>query len=47
MEKTQENIAIFWDVENVTPSTDSNFVQGLLEYVNETGKLTLATAFAD
>ena len=47
MENKQDNIAIFWDVENVTPSTDSNFVQGLLEYVNETGKLTLATAFAD
>ena len=47
MEKTQDNIAIFWDVENVTPSTDSNFVQGLLEYVNDIGKLTLATAFAD
>ncbi len=47
MENKQENIAIFWDVENVTPSTDSNFVQGLFEYVNEIGKLTLATAFAD
>ncbi len=47
MENKYDNIAIFWDVENVTPSTDSNFVHGLLEYVNEIGRLTLATAFAD
>lgn len=47
MEKKLDNIAILWDVENVTPSTDSNFVHGLLDFVNESGKLTLATAFAD
>ncbi|MGL1890597.1 MAG: NYN domain-containing protein [Spirochaetaceae bacterium] len=47
MKEKLDNIAIFWDVENVTPSTDSDFVHGLLDYVSEMGKLTLATAFAD
>jgi len=44
-----DNIAIFWDVENVTPSTDSDFVNGLLEYVSDElkGKLSVATAFGD
>ncbi|TFG61013.1 MAG: NYN domain-containing protein [Spirochaetales bacterium] len=42
-----DNIAIFWDVENVTPSTDSYFVNVLLDYVSEMGKLSIATAFGD
>ena len=41
------SIAILWDIENVTPSTDSLFVRGLLDYAAELGRLSIARAYGD
>jgi uncharacterized protein (TIGR00288 family) len=41
------NIAILWDVENVTPRYDTMFISGLLEYANEKGKISVSTAYGD
>lgn len=43
----KESIAILWDIENVTPSSDSLFVNGLIEYANEIGRVSVATAYGD
>ncbi len=43
----KESIAILWDIENVTPRSDSLFVNGLIEYANEKGKLSIAVAYGD
>ncbi len=43
----KESIAILWDIENVTPRSDSLFVTGLIEYANEIGKVSVATAYGD
>ena len=43
----KESIAILWDIENVTPRSDSLFVNGLIEYANEIGKVSVATAYGD
>ena len=43
----KESIAILWDIENVTPRSDSLFVNGLIEYANEHGKVSVATAYGD
>jgi uncharacterized protein (TIGR00288 family) len=43
----RENIAILWDVENVTPRYDTMFVTGLLEYASEKGKISVSTAYGD
>ena len=42
-----DNVAILWDVENVTPSADSLFIEGFLEYAEQFGRITVAKAFAD
>jgi uncharacterized LabA/DUF88 family protein len=48
-EASMENvsIAILWDIENVTPSTDSLFVRGLLDFAAELGRISIARAYGD
>jgi len=41
------NLAILWDVENVTPSADSFFVEGLLEYARHIGNISSAVAIGN
>jgi hypothetical protein len=42
-----DSVAILWDIENVTPSTDTLFVNGLLDYADGLGRVSIATAYAD
>ncbi len=42
-----DSVAILWDIENVTPSTDKLFVSGLLDYADGLGRVSIATAYAD
>lgn len=42
-----ENVAILWDIENVTPSSNSQFVDGLIEFTEELGKLTVCRVYGD
>ena len=41
------NVAILWDVENVTPDAKSLFVEGLMEYTSKFGRISISKAFAD
>ncbi len=42
------NVAIFWDVENVKPSTSKNlFIQGLWDYAEGIGRVVSSYAYAD
>jgi len=42
------NVAIFWDVENVKPSSSKNlFIQGLWDYADGLGRVVSAYAYAD
>ena len=41
------NLAVLWDVENVTPSADSLFVEGLLEYARQIGNIASAVAIGN
>ena len=42
------NVAIFWDVENVKPSSSKNlFIQGLWDYAEGLGRVVSAHAYAD
>ena len=43
----KESIAILWDIENVTPSSNSLFVTGLLEWAGEAGRISVARAYGD
>lgn len=43
----KESIAILWDIENVTPSSNSMFVAGLIEYASEIGRISVARAYGD
>ena len=45
--KMEESVAILWDIENVTPRSDSLFVNGLMEYAAALGKISIATAYGD
>ncbi|MBN1649621.1 MAG: NYN domain-containing protein [Spirochaetales bacterium] len=40
-------IAAIWDIENVTPSYQNLFVDGLFDYIRRMGHLSLALAIAD
>jgi uncharacterized LabA/DUF88 family protein len=43
-----KNIAILWDIENVTPgSTDNLFVQSLMDYADSLGRVVSSHAYAD
>ena len=41
------NVAIFWDIENVKPSSTTLFVDGLLNYVEELGKMSYSVVVGD
>lgn len=42
------NVAIFWDVENVKPSSSKNlFIQGLWDYAESLGRVVSSYAYAD
>jgi uncharacterized LabA/DUF88 family protein len=42
------NVAIFWDVENVKPSSSKNiFIQGLWDYAEGLGRVVSSHAYAD
>ena len=43
----RDALAIVWDIENVTPSINSTFMKGLLEYANTKGRLSLACVYGD
>jgi uncharacterized protein (TIGR00288 family) len=42
-----ESVAILWDIENVTPSANSQFVDGLLEFTQELGRITVCRVYGD
>jgi len=43
-----KNIAILWDIENVTPPSSNNlFTQGLFDYAESLGRIAVAYAYAD
>ena len=42
-----ENICILWDIENVTPSANSLFIDGLEEYAQSVGRVISARAYSD
>ena len=41
------NIAILWDIENVTPPRGTNYIQLIVDTISEEGKISYATAFGD
>lgn len=41
------NIAILWDIENVTPSVNSLFVDGLLDFAKQIGNISSAIAIGN
>lgn len=41
------NVAILWDIENVTPTKNSLFVDGLLEYAKQIGNISSALAIGN
>jgi uncharacterized protein (TIGR00288 family) len=43
----EDRVAILWDIENVTPSANSQFVDGLTEYAGQLGKLTVCRVYGD
>ncbi len=43
----REALAIVWDIENVTPSINSTFMKGLLEYANAIGRVSTARVYGD
>lgn len=46
-ERAMNNVAIFWDIENVKPSSTTLFVDGLLNYVEELGKMSYSVVVGD
>lgn len=42
-----EGVAILWDIENVTPKIDTVFLDGLIEFVENIGRISNAKAYAD
>jgi len=45
--RSDDGIAVLWDVENVNPGNDISFMEGFKEYLMQYGRLTVAQAFAD
>ncbi|GAB4368319.1 MAG: hypothetical protein Kow009_05100 [Spirochaetales bacterium] len=43
----EDNVAILWDIENVTPRANSQFLEGLKEYTEQLGKLTVCRVYGD
>ena len=43
-----ENVAIFWDIENVTPKSNNTlFIEGMWEYSESIGRVVSSHAYAD
>jgi uncharacterized protein (TIGR00288 family) len=42
-----QNIAILWDVENVTPPSDSRYIDSIIDSISERGNISYAQAFGD
>lgn len=47
MSNLREEVCILWDVENVNPGEKSLFVEGLIDFVSNRGRITIAKAFGD
>ncbi|MCL5072667.1 MAG: NYN domain-containing protein [Actinobacteria bacterium] len=41
------NIAVFWDIENVTPPAYSGYVQSIIDFITKDGKLSYAMSFGN
>ncbi|MHC6203216.1 NYN domain-containing protein [Breznakiellaceae bacterium SP9] len=41
------NVGILWDIENVTPPSDTNYIQAVLDKVSSDGKISYAMAFGN
>lgn len=45
--RSEGDLAVLWDVENVNPGNDASFIEGFSEYLSQFGRLIVAQAFAD
>lgn len=45
--RSEGDIAVLWDVENVNPGNDASFIEGFSEYLVQYGRVIVAQAFAD
>lgn len=43
----KKKTAILWDIENVTPSSGSSYIQSIIDKISETGTVSYAMAFGD
>jgi hypothetical protein len=41
------NVGILWDIENVTPPSNTNYIQSVLDVVSQNGRISYAMAFGD
>ena len=41
------NVGILWDIENVTPPANTNYIQSVMEKVSEDGRISYAMAFGN
>jgi uncharacterized LabA/DUF88 family protein len=41
------NVGILWDIENVTPPTNTNYIQSVMEKVSADGRISYAMAFGN
>jgi uncharacterized LabA/DUF88 family protein len=41
------NVGILWDIENVTPPSNTNYIQSVIEKVSEDGRISYAIAFGN
>jgi hypothetical protein len=46
-EKNVMNIGILWDIENVSPPQNTNYIQLVIEAIGKGGRISYAMAFAD
>lgn len=42
-----ENATILWDIENVTPKSDTNFISNLFDFLEEENRVSSASCFGD
>jgi uncharacterized LabA/DUF88 family protein len=45
--KTMNNVALLWDLENVNPGADSLFLEGLIEHAESKGRIVTARAYGN
>ncbi|MDR3284135.1 MAG: NYN domain-containing protein [Treponema sp.] len=46
-QNAKANIAVLWDIENVTPPSGSGYIQSIVDTLSEKGKLSYAMAYGD